>query len=61
MVESSYNASSKGTGTLPGELPAWAYPVKPSEEAIERFFTPEALAYVPSDTDIFITNSKDLQ
>lgn len=60
MVESSYNAQDKGVGTLSGSVsPAWAYPTRPTEEAIERYFTPEALAYVPTDADIFITNSKE--
>lgn len=62
MVEASYNTQDKGVGTVPGSVPpAWAYPIRPTEEAIERFFTPEALAYVPTDSDIFITNSKEQQ
>ena len=49
----------KGTGTLTkAEAVSWAYPRRPAEESIARYFTKEALEYVPSETDIFITNSK---
>ena len=49
----------KGTGTLAStESPSWAYPRRPSEESIARYFTKEALEYVPGESDIFITNSK---
>lgn len=41
--------------------PSWAYPTRPSEEALKQFFSEEAQAFVPSDTDIFITNSKGAQ
>ena len=58
MVESTSN---KGVGTLPGEKPAWAYPTRPSEESLGKFFKPEDLEYVPDELDIFITNSKGQQ
>ena len=38
--------------------PAWAYPSKPSDDAIAKFFTKEALEYQPTEADTFITNSK---
>ncbi len=61
MVESQVNHNNKGVGTAPGDKPAWAYPPRPSEEALEKYFTKEALSYVPTETDIFITNSKGQQ
>jgi len=38
--------------------PAWAYPNKPSDEALAKYFTKEDLEFVPTDLDTFITNSK---
>jgi tRNA splicing ligase len=38
--------------------PAWAYPSKPSDDAVAKYFTKDALEYQPTETDIFITNSK---
>jgi GrpB-like predicted nucleotidyltransferase (UPF0157 family) len=38
--------------------PAWAYPTRPNDEAIAKFFTKAALEFTPTDTDVFITNSK---
>jgi hypothetical protein len=38
--------------------PAWAYPSKPTDDAVAKYFTKEALEYQPTETDIFITNSK---
>ncbi len=38
--------------------PAWAYPSRPTDDAVAKNFTKEALEYQPSETDIFITNSK---
>lgn len=55
MVESTYD---KGVGTLAGDKPSWAYPSRPSEEMIAKFFTKEDLEYQPTEVDIFITNSK---
>ena len=49
----------KGTGTLASaDPPTWAYPRRPTDECIEKYFSKEALEYVPNETDIFITNSK---
>jgi hypothetical protein len=54
MVE----ARQDSTSIVVGGKPAWAYPTKPSDEAKAKFFTQAALDFVPSDTDVFITNSK---
>lgn len=52
----------KGTGTLASaDAPTWAYPRRPTDECIEKYFSKEALEYVPNETDIFITNSKGEQ
>lgn len=61
MVEASKDPSQVGTGTLPGDKPAWAYPTRPSEDSIAKYFSKAALEYVPTEEDIFITNSKGLQ
>ena len=41
-----------------GGKPTWAYPTKPTDDALAKFFTPAASKFVPTDRDIFITNSK---
>lgn len=46
------------TTIIVGGKPAWAYPSKPTDEALAKFFTPAAIKYVPTEKDIFITNSK---
>ena len=57
MVE--YNAAkSQHNGTVSLQKPAWAYPRRPSDEHIQKFFSKSALEFVPTETDIFITNSK---
>lgn len=35
--------------------------LRPSDEAIAKYFTPEALSFVPTEQDIFITISKGHQ
>jgi hypothetical protein len=54
MVEARQDDSS----IIVGGKPAWAYPTKPTDEAIAKLFPPAAIKYVPTEKDIFITNSK---
>ena len=54
MVEARQDA----TSIVVGAKPAWAYPSKPTDEAKAKFFTQAALDFIPSETDVFITNSK---
>ncbi len=41
-----------------GGKPAWGYASRPTDDAIAKNFTKEALSFVPVESDIFITNSK---
>ncbi len=54
MVESRPQDMSHVVGTLP----SWAYPRRPTDEMIVKYFNKEALDFVPTDKDCFITNSK---
>ena len=38
--------------------PAWAYPSRPSDESLSKYFSQAAIEFAPSETDCFITNSK---
>jgi hypothetical protein len=56
MVEARQD-DTKG-GIIVGGKPTWAYPSRPTDEALAKFFTKEALEFKPSEKDVFITNSK---
>jgi hypothetical protein len=55
MVESRV---AQDTSHIVGENPKWAFPPRPSDEMLAKFFKKEALDFAPTDIDCFITNSK---